>query len=117
MSQENDSLENWEEKLLDKEEQPGFYEVLEVLSLKDNINKVAKASVVIIIGTNLLSTYVIKSLLLGDIPSFDVNIFLPFFITILGTGLDVALVYFSLQALAYILRILMEMEFNSRNAN
>ncbi|MBX3036321.1 MAG: hypothetical protein KF758_05345 [Anaerolineales bacterium] len=112
----DENLEDWEAKLLDKEEQPEFYDVLEVLSLKDNVNKVAKAAVIIIIVTRLLSSFVIQSLLVGKMPPFDINIFLPFFITILRTGLDVALVYFSLQALAYILRILMEMEFNSRNA-
>ncbi|HCR71911.1 MAG TPA: hypothetical protein DIW23_10745 [Anaerolineae bacterium] len=114
--EEDENLEEWETKLLDKEDQPEFYDVLEVLSLKDNINKVTKAAVIIIIVTRLLNTYVIQSLIIGEIPTFDVNIFLPFFITILATGLYVAIAYFSLQALAYILRILMEMEFNSRNA-
>lgn len=113
---DDENLEEWETKLLDKEDQPEFYDVLEILSLKDNINKVAKAAVIIIIVTRLLNTYVIQSLIIGEIPTFDVNIFLPFFITILATGLYVAIAYFSLQGLAYILRILMEMEFNSRNA-
>ena len=44
---ENDGLEEWEAKLLDNENQPELYDTLEVLNLKDNINKVAKAVVIV----------------------------------------------------------------------
>ncbi|MCZ2121648.1 MAG: hypothetical protein LC108_05220 [Anaerolineales bacterium] len=54
---ENKQLEDWEIKLLDDENQPELYDTLEVLSLKDNINKLAKAVVIIYIISALLNSY------------------------------------------------------------
>jgi hypothetical protein len=52
---ENDGLEEWEAKALDDENQPEFYDTLEVITLKDNINKTAKAIIVVYILVNILS--------------------------------------------------------------
>lgn len=114
----SENLQDWEEKLLDKEEQPEFYDVLEVLSLKDNIDKVAKLGMVGTILVNFLNLYPFQWLLLGNIPTVTdlAGMIFPLFITTIETAIEVAIIYFSLKALAYILRILMEMEFNSRNA-
>ncbi|MBL8099881.1 MAG: hypothetical protein JNK81_11910 [Anaerolineales bacterium] len=116
MREENEVIEDWEEKLLDDINQPKLYDVIEVLSIKDNINKLANVAVLITLIKNLSNTYIIPSLILGQISLLDVSTFFNFFLTLLGTGLDVALIYFPLKALAHILRILMEMELNSRNA-
>ena len=40
---EDDGLDEWEAKALDDENQPEFYDTLEVITLKDNLNKTTKA--------------------------------------------------------------------------
>jgi hypothetical protein len=112
----DDDLENWEIKLLDDENQPDFYDTLEVLSLKDNINKVARAVVIVYIAFALINAQLFQRFLFGGFPSKDEIswILWNLFLTLLGTGIDIAIIYFPLKALNQILRILMEMEFNSR---
>jgi hypothetical protein len=118
---DEDGLEEWEAKLLDEEDQPEFYDTLEDLKLKDNINKVTKAVVVI---------YALQSIpafqqLSQTIASYfrDRQTFMPliyffsFIFVVLGSGISIAIVYFPLKALSQILRILMEMEFKSRKGN
>lgn len=114
----DDDLEDWENKLLDDENQPELYDTLEVLSLKDNINKLTKAVVIIYIILAILNSYTVTGLFLGRFPSFkDVpDILWELFITSVTVGIKIAIVYFPLKALNQILRILMEMEFNSRKA-
>lgn len=51
---ENDGLDEWEAKALDDESQPEFYDTLEVITLKDKINKTLKAVVVVYALQNLL---------------------------------------------------------------
>lgn len=115
---DDDNLEDWEAKLLDREDQPDFYDTLEVLSLRDNINKVAKAVIVV----NLLFVFAyfqtFRGLFLGVFPAAGEipGILLSFFVSTLAIGINAAVTYFPLKALAHILRILMEMEFNSRKA-
>lgn len=114
----DDGLEDWEAKLLDDENQPELYDTLEVLSLKDNINSVAKAVVVVNIVLAILNFQTIQGMFSGFFPSMEEvpGILWSLFITTLAVGLDIAIVYFPLKALNHILRILMEMEFNSRKA-
>lgn len=116
--EQNEGLEIWEAKLLDNQNQPEMYDVLEVLSLKDNINKVAKAVVVVYIILAIANFQSIQWMLQGYFPSMDElpGILWSLFLTVIATGARIAVIYFPLKALAYILRILMEMEFNSRNA-
>jgi len=114
-----DGLADWEEKLLADEGQPEFYDPLEVVSLVNTINKVALASIVlnVIVGLNLLGSYRDISLNLFQMNKEAVLTVLFILLTIVaGTGLEIVLTYFPLKALAYILRILAEMEFNSRKA-
>jgi hypothetical protein len=116
--EKDDDLEDWEIKLLDDENQPELYDTLEVLSLRDNIDKVIKAVVIVYILLAILNSYTGAWLFsgkfssLGDVP----YILWDLFITAITVGTKIALVYFPLKALNQILRILMEMEFNSRKA-
>lgn len=112
----DDDLEEWEVKLLDNENQPELYDTLEVLNLKDNINKVAKAVVIINVIYAILNFQTFQGFFLGIFPSIDEipSVLMSLFWTVLITGLNIVTIYFPLKALSHILRILMEMEFNSR---
>lgn len=114
----DDDLENWETKLLDSEDQPDFYDTLEVLTLRDNINKTAKAVIVVYILLGLVNLRGFQGLLSGTFPSMgEIPLILWWlFVSVFAAGIQIAVVYFPLKALAHILRILMEMEFNSRKA-
>jgi hypothetical protein len=115
-SAEDDGLEEWKAKLLDNENQPEFYDTLQVLSLRDSLDKVATAASVVYSLLGLLKLQIVFALLQG-VPLSVTGIIqaLPYdLFTILSTGLQIAITYFSLKALAHILRILMEMEFRSR---
>ncbi len=117
--QDNDGFEDWEISLLDNEEQPELYEVEKVLILKNNINKTATAVIIVNILLGLLNLQFIQALLQGVPMSFITSVqSLPNELgTLLSVGLRIAITYFPLKALVYILRILMEMEFNSRKTN
>ncbi len=67
----SDGLEDWEAKLLDNENQPEFYDVLDVLSLKDNIDKVAKAVVIVYALLSVLNFRTVQGFILGAYPSTD----------------------------------------------
>ena len=114
---EDDGLDDWEAKLLDEEDQPVFYDTLEVLSLRDNLNRVAIVSVVVYVLIGVLNIPWLSLILLrgGSIAFSDIMQFgVETLITILTLGIRVAVIYFPLKALTHILRILMEMEFRSR---
>jgi len=117
----DEKLEEWEIKILDNKDQPELYDTLEVINTIDNINKVAKISVVAYALIGLLSSYTFEALFAGAISfsSMDEVIRLPLnlFTAVSSIALNIAFVYFPLRALTYILRILMEMEFNSRNSS
>lgn len=117
--EEDDGLEEWEAKLLDDENQPELYDTLEVLTLKDRIVTVVKAAVIIKVLLGIWSTQIFQEIVMfRSMPSMDNidGLLLNFLIRFLVVGIDIALIYFPLKALTYILRILMEMEFNSRKA-
>lgn len=116
---ENNSLPDWEAKLLDDDNQPEFYDPLEVLELRDNINKTATAVIVIYGLTNVMGfpyyTFLINSYFRVDAEySFWVNV-MAFILACLTAAVVIAITYYPLKALTHILRILMEMEYNSRN--
>lgn len=114
--EETDDLEDWEAKILDSENQPELYDTLEVIDTVSNINKVAKAVIVVYALVNLVGSYFFGAVLKGAISSLDelMPALWSLFTTIVTTALQIAVVYFPLKALSHILRILMEMEFNSR---
>lgn len=115
-SLEDDDLEVWEKKLLDDENQPDFYDTLEVLDVRDKINKVAIGVIVGYALLGLLRLQIIFALLQGiHLSLSEILRALPYdLFTIVSTGLQIVIVYFPLKALSHILRILMEMEFRSR---
>jgi hypothetical protein len=121
-----DNLEDWEAKLLDKEDQPDFYDVLEVLSLKDNINKAAKAVIWVNVAVAVAFFPTFQKMISGFLMPYDLEMagllyvfanVIAVFLTVLSFGLNIVITYFPLKALAHILRILMEMEFNSRKTS
>ncbi len=117
--QHKDRLEDWETKLLENENQPELYKVREILTLRQNVNKVAVAVIVVNILLGLLNIEFIRAFLLGiPVSSVEIMQSLPSttIAVTLSVGLQIVIVYFPLKALAQILRILMEMEFNSRRA-
>ena len=110
-------LEEWEEKLIDSNDQPTFYDTLEVIDLRRRLDQVAKLAIIvnIVYGIFLFSTT--QSIVSGSFPSDGdalIRIAISFVGLALGVGLNIIMMYFPLKALAYILRVLMEMEFNSR---
>lgn len=109
-------LEEWEAKLLDDNSQPELYDTLEVLDLKDKLNAVAKSVIVVYIALGLLNLEVVRMLFQGVMlsPSEIMRNSSNTLFTILSIGIQIAVLYFPLKALSHILRILMEIEFNSR---
>jgi len=93
-----------------------FYDTLEVLSLRDNINRVAIAAIIVYVLIGVLNIPWLTMILRGGSIAFsDIMQFgLETLITILTLGIRIAVIYFPLKALTHILRILMEMEFRSR---
>lgn len=115
---EEEGLEEWEARLLDGESQPDFYDPLDVLSIRDNLNRVAKAAVVVYILIAVWDLPFVRFTTMGiHLGISDIRQNLPSMLVNLSQiGIRLAATYFSLKALAYILRILMEMEFRSRKA-
>ncbi len=114
----DDRLDVWEAKALDDENQPEFYDVLEVITLKDNINLAAKAIIVLYSLVNLLNfqgyVSLFSSYFIGHEEFMPFVYLVALIFMILNTVVNIAIVYLPLKALASILRILMEMEFRSR---
>jgi hypothetical protein len=105
-------------KFADKENTPEFYKPQEVLWMYTWLERASKAAVIITVIINLPSLSTIQSILLSYLRSNPELIWLSWLIAIFIGGLAIAvqcfIVLFSLKALASILKILMEMEFNSR---
>ena len=118
IANERDSLEEWEEKLLDDNNQPELYDTLEVLELRDKIDKVATGAIVVWILLGLLNFQITRMLLQGVLISSSelIQSIQPMVITTLATVIQIVVIYFPLKALSQILRVLVEMEFNSRKA-
>ena len=109
-------LTEWEAKLIDSEEQPELYDTWETIELIRKINKVAKWVVVLNVLVGVFTFPAIQQLIWGifsENPDF-VSIGLGLLVSSVSVALNILITYFPLKALAYILRILMEMEFNSR---
>src|SRR4030067_158190 len=65
--QDTYDLEEWETKLLNNEIQPEIYDTLEVLQLRDNINKLIIGVVVVYILLALLNSQFVRMLFEGQI--------------------------------------------------
>ncbi len=116
----DDGLDEWEARILEAEGQPDFYDPLEVIDLKDNINKTARAVIIVYIleGIVYFSSYlpIVRSYFSNFQAYAPLIYFISFIVAALSTAVSIAIIYFPLKALAHILRILMEMEFRSRKA-
>jgi hypothetical protein len=112
------NFEEWETRLLNNEIQPELYNPLEILRLRDNINKLIIGVVVVYILLALLNFQFVRLLFDGQkLPPAEILKSTPnMLITSLSVGLQIAITYFPLKAIVHILRILMEMEVNSRKA-
>jgi hypothetical protein len=117
-AEENDGLEEWEAALLDNENQPELYDTLDVVMLRQMINKVAIASIIVYILLGLLNFPFVRMLFQGVVlsPSEIAQSMPDILFTTLSVCFRIVIIYFPLKALEQILRILMEMEFNSRKA-
>jgi hypothetical protein len=113
---EDDRLDEWEAKLLNDENQPELYNPREFLRIKDNIDKVAFAAIIVYILLGLLNLSFIRMLFQGIVLSTsEIAKTLPdILFTIISVSFRIAITYTPLKALSQILRILMEMEFRSR---
>ena len=113
---EDNGREEWELRLLNDENQPGLYNTQDVLKLRANINKVASATVILYILLGVLNFSFVRMLFQGVVlPTSEIIKSLPdILFTMLNVGFRIAITYFPLKALTHLLRILMEMEFQSR---
>ena len=112
----NHGLEEWEEKIIDSKKQPELYDPLQIMLLKRNIDRLMIAVVIVYILLEILNFQPARMYFQGvsvSINDIEITAFNIFTATI-STALKIAFVYFPLKALSHILRILMEMEFNSR---
>jgi hypothetical protein len=116
--QHNSSLEDWEEKLLANEDQPELYNLAEVITFRRNVNRLIIAAAIVYTLIAALNSQPLRMYFEGGTPSIsDIMVFTPdTFIIVLAVLLQIAFIYFPFKAVTHILRILMEMEFNSRKA-
>jgi hypothetical protein len=104
--------------LIDDENPPEFYNPHEVLRLEKWLYQAAIASIIASVVTNLLGVTQMQGLVLsffrGEMEWDFVAWLITIVIFIFAVGLQGIIIYFPLKALGSILKILMEIEFNSR---
>ena len=104
--------------LIDDENPPEFYNPHEVLRLEKWLYKAAIASIIASVIASLLELPRMQSIVLsyfmGNPDSNLVAWLIAILIFVFAVGLQSIIIYFPLKALGSILKILMEMEFNSR---
>jgi hypothetical protein len=114
---ENDENPLWD-KFTNKDNAPEFYKPQEVLWMYTWLKRVSTAAVVITIIVSLPEFIRLQSIVKTFFLFNPAGDFIAWAITIvidsLATAFQCFIVFFSLRALASILKILMEMEFNSR---
>jgi hypothetical protein len=114
---DEDGFTKLENKILDDENPPEFYEPFDVLKIQRQLEFVAKAVVILTIVYNLINfsnPLRLAQSWLYQIPNTIPVYILAFLIMGVNTIVGIALAYFPLIALSRILRILMQMEYNSR---
>jgi hypothetical protein len=116
----DDGLEEWEIRLLEAENQPDFYDAIEVIDLKKKINLTARAVVVVHILESIVFFQWYVSVIQVYFPNFQQYALWIYstalVVAVLSVAITIAVAYYPLKALSNILRILMEMEFRSRKA-
>lgn len=105
-------------KIVEAEDQPVFYDPLDVLHIKKRIELAATGSVFLIVTSTVLRFPESQNMMKGLLQAYPPLAPLSFPLTVISAMIAVLMVviatYFPLKALASILRILMEMEFTSR---
>ena len=106
-------------KIIDDETPPDFYDPFEVIQLVKWIDRATKVVVIIVILFNL--TRFLSFLNMFGAYSYEgQNSFLIYFVAFIAMAINaligIAITNFILKTLSQTLRILMEMEFNSRKA-
>ena len=113
-------VEAGSERFLDPDLAPVFYRPKEVLWMNYWLNWAAKAAVVIMILISLPEFTSLKTIIFSFFsnsvnPNWEpIAWLIAIILGVLGIALNCFFVYFSLKALASLLIILMEMEYNSR---
>jgi hypothetical protein len=105
--------------LIDDENPPEFYNPHEVLRLEKWLHKAAIASIIASVFSSLLGLkqmqQIVLSFFIVNGSGWDLVAWLiAIVIFVFAVGLQSIIIYFPLKALGSILKILMEMEFNSR---
>lgn len=115
---ENEEDEADSEFLIDDENLPDFYNPHEILRLEKWLSKAAIASIVASAVSSLIALpqtqRIVLSYFMGDTSKNFVAWLIAIVIFVFGVGLQSIIIYFPLKALGSMLKILMEMEFNSR---
>ena len=115
---ENDEDEINFEFLIDDENPPEFYNPHEILRLEKWLRKAAIASIIASVVSSLLELgqmqRIVLSYFMGNMERNFVAWLIAIVIFVFAIGLQSIIIYFPLKALGSILKILMEMEFNSR---
>jgi len=113
-----DEAEELEDQTDDREETPAFYQPHEVLWLNRWLDRAAIASIVVVFIGNLLELQstqrIIHQYFMGNMEANALAWLLAVVALTIIVGVQGGLYYFGFKALGYILKILMEMEFNSR---
>lgn len=98
---------------------PAFYDPQEVVNIYRWMNKIAKAMIPIsiVLGLSYIpqTATIVRSYFINSYQDMTIIVwFITLIIIAIGTVLQVVFTYYPLKALAYILKILMEVEHNSR---
>jgi small-conductance mechanosensitive channel len=116
LTDDEPGLETWEAKLLDSEDQPDFFDTLDIVELIRKLNKAANWVLVLNVLLGIYNLPITSLIISGFLPQFSEApyIFWNSLLIVVGTVINILPPYLLLKASVYILRILMEMEFNSR---
>jgi len=104
--------------IIDDENPPEFYDPFEVLTISNWLSWSAKAMVIVTILYNLIQIYpsigrIVESYFWNS-PNPTIELLITLILLSLNIIIGIAFIYFSLITLSRMLKILMQMEFNSR---
>jgi hypothetical protein len=111
------NLTEWERKIVDDENPPTYYDPFETVRISKWLDLAAKIMVGLIILSNLINYQSTNRIIHSYFASNPIPILeaiLTFLLVALNVAIGAASTYFTLITLSRILKILMEMEFNSR---
>jgi hypothetical protein len=105
----------------EQENQPAFYDPRQVIRLEKWINRAAMIAIPVYAINSIAAYSNMQSIIMSwfySRPELNwVAIIIALLITITAIAIQIGITYFTLKSVAYILKILMQFEFNSRGAN